>query len=100
MELKPVTHGSRLSLMGLWDALPRDRYGVGPWVWVQLESNQSPGPFPFVGGVAPEVVRGTARGHSLFLACIETAISDIYFPGAVLMIRRPGCGSRMRMLNW
>ena len=83
--------------MGLWDALPRDQYvGLAPWVWVQLESNQSPGPFPFVGGVAPEVV-GTCTGHSLFLACIpKTAISDHIFPGAVLddpqtRVRLEGC---------
>ena len=71
--------------MGLWDALPRDQYvGLAPWVWVQLESNQSPGPFPFVGGVAPEVVGSLHEAHSLFLACIETAISDIFSRRAVL----------------
>ena len=71
--------------MGLWDALPRDQYvGLAPWVWVQLESDQSPGPFPFVGGVAPEVVASLHEAHSLFLACVETAISDVFSRRATL----------------
>ena len=65
--------------MSVWDSLPRDQYvGLAPWVWVQLESNQPPGPFPFIGGVAPEVVASLHEAHSLFLACVETAISDVF----------------------
>lgn len=71
--------------MGMWDTLPRDQYvGLAPWVWVQLESNQTPGPFPFIGGVAPEVVASLHEAHSLFLACVETAISDVFSRRATL----------------
>lgn len=71
--------------MGIWDTWPRDQYvGLAPWVWVQLESNQPPGPFPFVGGVAPEVVASLHEAHSLFLACVETAISDVFSRRATL----------------
>ena len=65
--------------MSVWDSLHRDTYiGLVPWVWVQLESNQPPGPFPYIGGVAPEVVASLHEAHSLFLSCVETAISDIF----------------------
>ena len=69
----------------MWDTLARDQYvGLAPWVWVQLESNQPPGPFPFIGGVAPEVVASLHEAHSLFLACVETAISDVFSRRATL----------------
>ena len=65
--------------MSIWDSLPRDQYvGLAPWVWVQLESNQPPGPFPFIGGVDPEVLASLHEAHGLFLACVETAISDVF----------------------
>ena len=71
--------------MIVWDSLHRDTYiGLVPWVWVQLESNQPPGPFPYIGGVAPEVVASLHEAHSLFLSCVETAISDIFSRRAVL----------------
>ncbi len=71
--------------MGIWDTWPREQYvGLAPWVWVQLESNQPPGPFPFIGGVAPEVVASLHEAHSLFLACMETAISDVFSRRATL----------------
>lgn len=65
--------------MNIWDKLPRDQYvGLAPWVWVQLESNQPPGPFPFIGGVAPDVVAALQETHGLLLSCVETAISDVF----------------------
>ncbi len=63
----------------LWDSFPRDQYlGLAPWTWVQLESADPPGPFPFIGGVAPEVVASLHEAHSLLLSCVETAISDVF----------------------
>ncbi|MEW6246720.1 MAG: MBL fold metallo-hydrolase [Nitrospirota bacterium] len=63
----------------IWDSFPRDQYlGLAPWTWVQLESAEPPGPFPFIGGVAPEVVASLHEAHSLLLSCVETAISDIF----------------------
>lgn len=63
----------------IWDNLPGDYYlGLAPWVWVQLETDQAPGPFPFVGGVAPEVVAALHEAHSLLQSGIDTAISDVF----------------------
>jgi len=71
--------------MSVWDKLSHDQYvGLAPWVWVQLESDRPPGPFPFIGGVAPEVVASLQEAHSLFLACVETAISDVFSRRATL----------------
>ena len=65
--------------MTIWSTVPREQYvGLAPWVWVQLESSQPPGPLPFLGGVAPEVLASLHEAHSLFLPCVETAISDVF----------------------
>lgn len=65
--------------MSIWDKLPRDQYvSLVPWCWVQLESGQEPGPFPFVAGVAPEVVASLHEAHSLLASSIDTAISDVF----------------------
>ncbi len=40
--------------MNVWDQLPADQYvSLLPWTWGQLEAGEPPGPFPFLGGVAP-----------------------------------------------
>ncbi len=63
----------------IWDSFKDDPYvGLAPWVWVQLESAEAPGPFPFVGGVAPEVVAALHEAHSLLQSGIDTAISDVF----------------------
>ena len=65
--------------MSIWDKLPQEQYiGLAPWVWVQLESDRPPGPFPFIGGVAPEVVAALHEAHGSLLSCVETAISDVF----------------------
>ena len=65
--------------MKIWDSFSREQYiGLAPWTWVQLESAEAPGPFPFIGGVAPEVVAALHDAHSLLLSCVETAISDVF----------------------
>lgn len=65
--------------MAVLDALRSDQYvGVVPWAWIQLESGEAPGPFPFIGGVAPEVVASLHEAHTLLLSGIETAISDVF----------------------
>lgn len=61
------------------DTVPSGKYlGLVPWCWIQLESAEPPGPFPYVGGVAPEVVARLQEAHSLLLSSIETAISDVF----------------------
>jgi hypothetical protein len=65
--------------MQIWDSLKGDQFiGLAPWVWMQLESAESPGPFPFVGGVAPEVVAALHEAHGLLQSGIDTAISDVF----------------------
>ena len=65
--------------MTLLDTLPRDHYvSLAPWCWVQLESAEPPGPFPFIGGIAPEVVAGLHEAHGLLASSIDTAISDVF----------------------
>ncbi len=65
--------------MKIWDSLPKQYYlSLAPWCWVQLESAEAPGPFPFVAGVAPEVVAGLQEAHSLLASSIDTAISDVF----------------------
>jgi hypothetical protein len=65
--------------MNIWNSLPRNQYlALAPWCWVQLESAEAPGPFPFVGGVAPEVVAGLHEAHGLLASSIDTAISDVF----------------------
>ncbi len=63
----------------VWDTLPRDQYvSLFPWTWIQMESAEPPGPFPFVGGVAPEVLSALHEAHGLLLSSVETAISDVF----------------------
>jgi len=65
--------------MKIWDSLPKHQYlSLAPWSWVQLESAEAPGPFPFVAGVAPEVVASLQEAHSLFSSAIDTSISDVF----------------------
>jgi len=65
--------------MPIWDSLKSDQYiGLAPWVWIQLESAEAPGPFPFVGGVDPEVVASLHEAHSLLQSSVDTAISDVF----------------------
>ena len=64
--------------MNPWTTIdPTQHVGLNPWVWVQLESTEPPGPFPFLGGVDPEVVRSLHQVHEIMMSGIETAISDI-----------------------
>jgi len=64
--------------MNRWDSISRERFvGLYPWVWIQLESAEAPGPFPFLGGVDPQVVASLQQVHGILLSAVETAISDI-----------------------
>ena len=71
--------------MKIWDSFPKHHYlSLAPWTWVQLESAEPPGPFPFVEGVAPEVVASLSEAHSLLSSAIDTAISDVFSKRAPL----------------
>jgi hypothetical protein len=61
-----------------WNSIDANRLvGLHPWVWLQLESAEPPGPFPFLGGVEPEVVNSLHQVQEIMMSGIETAISDI-----------------------
>ena len=65
--------------------IPHNHYvSLVPWCWVQLESADPPGPFPFIGGVAPAVVASLQEAHSLLSSAIDTAISDVFSKRAPL----------------
>src|SRR5215813_13077549 len=65
--------------MSIWDTFKNDPYlALAPWCWVQLESAEAPGPLPYIGGVAPEVVASLHEAHQLLLSSVETAISDVF----------------------
>jgi len=69
----------------IWSSIPKNHYvSLAPWCWVQLESAEPPGPFPFIGGVAPEVVASLQEAHSLLSSAIDTAISDVFSKRAPL----------------
>ena len=69
----------------IWDSVPRDHFlSLAPWCWVQLESADPPGPFPFVAGLAPEVVAALHEAHRLLASSIDTAISDVFSKRAPL----------------
>jgi hypothetical protein len=71
--------------MTIWNALPRDHFlSLVPWCWLQLESAEPPGPFPFVGGLAPEVIAALQEAHSLLASSVDTAISDVFSKRAPL----------------
>ena len=62
-----------------WKTLPDDKYvGLFPWVWVEFESSEPPGPFPFLGGVAPQVVASLYEVHGHLSGAIDIAISDVF----------------------
>jgi hypothetical protein len=66
-------------MANIWTAWNREHYvGLVPWAWIELESAEPPGPFPFIGGVAPEVVADLHEAHSLMQSAIDTAISDVF----------------------
>jgi L-ascorbate metabolism protein UlaG (beta-lactamase superfamily) len=63
----------------VWESWKPDQYlGLLPWTWVQMESAEAPGPFPFLGGVDPAVVASLQEAHQLLLSSVETAISDVF----------------------
>jgi len=71
--------------VNIWNALPRDHFlTLVPWCWMQLESAEPPGPFPFVGGLAPEAIAALQEAHSLLASSIDTAISDVFSKRAPL----------------
>lgn len=57
---------------------PEQYVGMHPWTWIQLESGAPPGPFPFLGGVDPDIVASLHEAHGLLQSAIETAISDVF----------------------
>ena len=66
--------------MKIWDSLPKNQYlSLAPWTWVQLESADPPGPFPFVAGWRRKSSQSLHEAHGLLSSAIDTAISDVLF---------------------
>src|SRR5439155_22408187 len=66
-------------MANIWNSWGPDHYlGLYPWTWTQLESAELPGPFPFFGGVDPEVIASLQEAHLLMQSAIDTAISDVF----------------------
>ncbi len=65
--------------MKIWDYYrATDSLALAPWAWVQFESAEPPGPFPFLGGLAPEVAVALHEAHQHLLSAVETIISDVF----------------------
>ena len=68
--------------MTIWDQLGVNQYvGLQPWVWVQLESAEPPGPFPFMGGVAPEVVGSLHEVHGILMSSLRRPSAMCFLTG-------------------
>ena len=66
-------------MANIWNTWNREHYlGLVPWCWIELESAEPPGPFPFIGGIDPAVAAGLHEVHSLMQSAIDTAISDVF----------------------
>jgi len=62
-----------------WMTLPNEAYvGLFPWAWVEFDSSDPPGPFPFLGGVDPAVVASLYQVHQHLSGAIDIAISDVF----------------------
>jgi len=58
--------------------LPQQYVGLFPWVWIEFESADPPGPFPFLGGVDPRVVAALHEVHGHLAGALDIAISDVF----------------------
>lgn len=58
--------------------LPGQYAGLVPWAWIEFESSEAPGPFPFLGGVDPRVVASLHEVHRHLSGAIDIAISDVF----------------------
>src|SRR5256885_7336559 len=64
--------------MQIWDAFPSDHYvSLVPWASLELERGGAPRPFPFIAGVAPEVVASLHEVHRLLSGTLKEALSDV-----------------------
>ncbi len=62
-----------------WEKLSGKEYvGLFPWAWIELESSNPLGPFPFLGGVDPKVVSCLDEVHRHLGGAIDIVISDLF----------------------
>src|SRR5437899_3425495 len=67
-----------LTGMQIWDSFPCDHYlSLVPWASLELESGDTPRPFPFIAGVAPEVVASLHEAHQLLYDALMYTIYDM-----------------------
>src|SRR2546425_9800066 len=71
--------------MQIWDAFPFDQYlSLVPWAKLELKIGDTPGPFPFLGGTAPEVMTSLLEARRLLSEVLMNAIQDVV-AGRVLL---------------
>jgi len=62
-----------------WETLSGKEYvGLFPWAWVEFESSNPLGPFPFLGGVDPKVVSCLDEVHRHLGGALDIVISDLF----------------------
>src|SRR6266511_6180503 len=64
--------------MQIWDAFPCEQYlSLVPWASLELESGGTPRPYPFIAGVAPEVVASLQEARQLLSVALRHAIINV-----------------------
>ncbi len=64
--------------MQIWDAFPCEQYlSLVPWASLELESGGTPRPYPFIAGVAPEVVASLVEARQLMSVALNHAIINV-----------------------
>tara|TARA_B100000315_G_scaffold76402_1_gene69873 strand:- start:1154 stop:2803 length:1650 start_codon:yes stop_codon:yes gene_type:complete len=62
-----------------WETLSGKEYvGLHPWAWIEFESSNPLGPFPFLGGVDPKVVSCLDEVHRHLSGALDIAISEVF----------------------
>ncbi len=68
--------------MTVWDKFRDDEYiGLAPWTSLELVSVEPRCPFPYLGGVAPEVVTSLHEAHGLLRNAVEDVVGEVLCRG-------------------
>ena len=69
--------------MTYWSTFGDDEYvGLAPWTCLELITAEPRRPFPYLGGVAPEVMVGLHEAHGLLWSALDEAVCDVLCRGA------------------
>lgn len=77
-----------------WIEFPDDKYvGLNPWCWGEFVSNEPLGPFPFLGGIDPDVANCLDEVHKHLSGALDIVISEAFTDRAPL--KDPGNARRV-----